>query len=204
MPVMAEATTEKEPADEEAECKSLPSLRASSFAGAPSPVQVFGAAQLLSFCALSSLKKPLARSDDPLVCLHRCGMADPYRGHRQEPRKRMTRLSRMPMYVNTGLHSTEVSRASGRKGDAMAQQEFLFQQLHETCDEGGLEMTLFAHVRIAHEDENGVMVYGIAVETLPQGLQVRCIEALERYRMATSQQPSWLFIHSAEQKIVVR
>jgi hypothetical protein len=48
MPVMAEATTEKEPIDEEAESKSPSSLRASGVTGAPSPFPVLGAAQLLT------------------------------------------------------------------------------------------------------------------------------------------------------------
>jgi hypothetical protein len=65
MPTMTEAATEKEPADEEAECKSLPSLRASGLAGAPSPLPEPGAAELLTLSSPFSLKKPLPWSHNP-------------------------------------------------------------------------------------------------------------------------------------------
>jgi hypothetical protein len=55
MPILAEAATEKELVDEEAECKSLPSFRASGPAGAPAPFQVPGAAQLLTLSSPFSL-----------------------------------------------------------------------------------------------------------------------------------------------------
>jgi hypothetical protein len=97
-----------------------------------------------------------------------------------------------------------VRRTSGRRGDAMPQQEFPFQNLHETRDEGWLEMTSFACVRIAREYEDGVTVSGIAAETLPKALRVRCMKALARHRVATGQEPSWLFIDSTGEKIVVR
>jgi hypothetical protein len=86
----------------------------------------------------------------------------------------------------------------------MSQQEFLFQKAYETQDAGQSEVTHFARVRIAHEYENGVMVSGIAPETLPKGLRARCMEALVRHRASTGQEPSWLFIDSTEEKIVVR
>ena len=48
MPIMAKATTEKEPVDEKAECQPSPGLRASGPASAPSPFPMPGAAQLLT------------------------------------------------------------------------------------------------------------------------------------------------------------
>jgi hypothetical protein len=48
------------------------------------------------------------------------------------------------------------------------------------------------------------MVSGIAAETLPKGLRIRCVEALARYRAATGHEPAWLFIDNTEEKIVVR
>jgi hypothetical protein len=86
----------------------------------------------------------------------------------------------------------------------MTLQDFLCRKSDETPDEGGLQVTPFARIRIAHEYEDGVMVSGIAVETLPKELRVRCMEALTRYRAATDQEPSWLFIDSTEEKISVR
>jgi hypothetical protein len=86
----------------------------------------------------------------------------------------------------------------------MTLQEFLCRKSDEAPDEGGLEMTPFARIRIAHEYEDGVMVSGITAATLPKGLRVRCMEALARYRAATDQEPSWLFIDSTEEKIDVR
>jgi hypothetical protein len=65
MPTITEAATEKEPADEEAECKSLPSLRASGLAGAPSPLPVPGAAELLTLSCPFTLKEPLSGSHNP-------------------------------------------------------------------------------------------------------------------------------------------
>jgi hypothetical protein len=86
----------------------------------------------------------------------------------------------------------------------MAQQEFLFRKSDETRDEEGLEMSSFACIRIAREYEDGVTASGIAADTLPRGLRVKCLEAVVRYRAATGQEPSWLFIDSTEEKIVVR
>jgi hypothetical protein len=86
----------------------------------------------------------------------------------------------------------------------MPQQEFLSQKVCETRDEAWLERASFAGVRIAHEHEEGVMVSGIAAETLPRDLRMRCMEALARYRAATGHEPAWLFIDSTEEKIVVR
>jgi alkanesulfonate monooxygenase SsuD/methylene tetrahydromethanopterin reductase-like flavin-dependent oxidoreductase (luciferase family) len=86
----------------------------------------------------------------------------------------------------------------------MPQQEFLSQKVCETRDEAWLERASFAGVRIAHEHEEGVMVSGIAAETLPRDLRMRCMEALARYRAATGREPAWLFIDSTEEKIVVR
>jgi len=86
----------------------------------------------------------------------------------------------------------------------MTLQEFLCRKSDEAPDDDGLEMTPFARIRIAHAYEDGVMVSGIAAETLPKGLRVRCMEALAGYRAATDQEPSWLFIDSTEEKIVVR
>ena len=48
MSARAEATTEKEPTDEEADCQSSPSLRASGPAGAPAPLPMPSAAKLLT------------------------------------------------------------------------------------------------------------------------------------------------------------
>jgi len=48
------------------------------------------------------------------------------------------------------------------------------------------------------------MVSGVVAETLPYGLRLLCAEAMARYRAATGQEPSWLFINNGEQKIVVR
>jgi hypothetical protein len=86
----------------------------------------------------------------------------------------------------------------------MAQHEFHFRQLHEAPNEEWQEMTPFEHVRITREHENGVMVSGVVAETLPHGLRILCVEAMARYRAATGQEPSWLFINNGEQKIVVR
>ncbi len=97
-----------------------------------------------------------------------------------------------------------VRRTSGTKGDAMTLQEFLCRKSDETPDGDGLEMTPFARIRIAHEYEDGVMVSGLAVETLPKGLRRRCMEAVMRYRGETGQEPSWLFIDSTEEQIIVR
>jgi hypothetical protein len=83
-------------------------------------------------------------------------------------------------------------------------QEFLCRKSDETGDEGGLEMTPFARIRIVHAYEDGVMVSGIAAETLPKGLRLRCMEAVARYQGETGQEPSWLFIDSTEEQIVVR
>jgi hypothetical protein len=62
--VRAEATTEKEPDNEEADCKSSPSLRASGPAGAPSPLPMPGAAKLLTLPF--SLKELLPCAHNPL------------------------------------------------------------------------------------------------------------------------------------------
>ena len=86
----------------------------------------------------------------------------------------------------------------------MPEQEFLSQNVCETRDERWLERTSFAGVRIAHEYEDGIMVSGIAAETLPRALRRRCVEALARYRAATGQEPTWLFIDRTSEKIVVR
>jgi hypothetical protein len=103
-----------------------------------------------------------------------------------------------------GFRPLSVRRTSGRKEGAMPQQEFLSQKVCETRDEAWLERASFAGVRIAHEHEEGVMVSGIAAETLPRDLRMRCMEALARYRAATGHEPAWLFIDSTEEKIVVR
>ena len=96
-----------------------------------------------------------------------------------------------------------VRKPSGKKGDAMTLQEFLCRKSDETADEGG-EMAPFARIRIAHAYEDGVMVSGIAAETLPKGLRRRCLEAVARYQGETGQEPSWLFIDSTEEQIIVR
>jgi hypothetical protein len=86
----------------------------------------------------------------------------------------------------------------------MTLQEFLRRQSDEPSDLERVETAPFAHIRIAHAYEDGVMVSGIAPETLPKDLRVRCMEALTRYRAASDQEPSWLFIDSTEEKISVR
>lgn len=86
----------------------------------------------------------------------------------------------------------------------MTLQEFLCRQSDEPGDPERIETAPFARIRIAHAYEDGVMVSGIAAATLPKGLRVRCMEALARYRAATDQEPSWLFIDSTEEKIDVR
>jgi len=86
----------------------------------------------------------------------------------------------------------------------MTLQEFLCRKSDETGDPEGIETAPFAHIRIAHAYEDGVMVSGIAAEALPKGLRRRCMEALTRFRAATDQEPSWLFIDSTEEKISVR
>jgi hypothetical protein len=86
----------------------------------------------------------------------------------------------------------------------MTLQEFLCRQSDEPSDPERIETAPFARIRIAHAYEDGVMVSGIAVETLPRSLQRRCMEALARYRAASDQEPSWLFIDSTEEKISVR
>jgi hypothetical protein len=86
----------------------------------------------------------------------------------------------------------------------MAQQEFLFQQSGETRDEAGLALISFAQIRIAREYADGVTASGIAADTLPKGLRLKCGEAVLRFRAATGQEPSWLFIDSTEEKIIVR
>jgi hypothetical protein len=86
----------------------------------------------------------------------------------------------------------------------VAQQEFLSQNVGETQDEGWLERTPFAGVRITREHEDGIMVSGIAAETLPKDLRIQCMEALARYRAATGHEPAWLFIGRTAEKIAVR
>jgi hypothetical protein len=86
----------------------------------------------------------------------------------------------------------------------MSQPEDQHQPGHETRDEGWWERAAFAGVRIAHEYEDGIMVNGIAAETLTGALRSRCVEALARYRTATGREPAWLSIDSTEEKIVVR
>jgi hypothetical protein len=86
----------------------------------------------------------------------------------------------------------------------MAQQEFLFQQSGKTRDEAGFELISLAHIRIAREDADGVTASGIAADTLPRDLRLKCGEAVLRFRAATGQEPSWLFIDSTEEKIIVR
>jgi hypothetical protein len=97
-----------------------------------------------------------------------------------------------------------VGGTSGRKENAMPQQEFLSQNVCETRDEGWLERTPFAGVRITREHEDGIMVSGIAAETLPKDLRIQCVEALARYRAATGHEPGWLFIDRTAEKIAVR
>jgi hypothetical protein len=97
-----------------------------------------------------------------------------------------------------------VRRTAGRKENVMPEQEFLSQNVCETRDEGWLERTSFADVRIAREHEDGIMVSGIAAETLPKDLRIQCMEALARYRAATGQETTWLFIDRTTEKIVVR
>jgi hypothetical protein len=94
-------------------------------------------------------------------------------------------------------------RLSGKREYTMTLQEFLCRKSDETGDLEGLETAPFARIRIAHACEDGVMVSGIAPETLPKGLRRRCMEAVMRYRGETSQEPSWLFIDSTEEQIVV-
>jgi hypothetical protein len=65
LPTMTEAAPEKELADEEAERKSLPSLRASGLAGAPSPLPLPGAAELLTLSSPFLLKKLFPWSHNP-------------------------------------------------------------------------------------------------------------------------------------------
>jgi hypothetical protein len=86
----------------------------------------------------------------------------------------------------------------------MTLQEFLWRKSDETGDQEEIETAPFAHICIAHAYEDGVMVSGITPETLPKDLRVRCIVALTRYRAATDQEPSWLFIDSTEEQISVR
>jgi hypothetical protein len=86
----------------------------------------------------------------------------------------------------------------------MSQREDRHQPGNETRDKGWLEKTSLAGVRIAYKHEDGVMVSGIAAETLPKDLRIRCVEALAGYRAATGHEASWLFIDSTEAKIVAR
>lgn len=86
----------------------------------------------------------------------------------------------------------------------MSQQDNRPSSGHETRDEDWLERTSLAGVRIAHAYEDGVMVMGIAAETLPTALRSRCVAAVARYRAATGHEPAWLVIDSTEERIVAR
>jgi hypothetical protein len=62
MPEMAEAMTEKEPIDEQANGQSFPRFRLSGSAGAPVPFPLFGPAQLLILPSSLSVPLPCARN----------------------------------------------------------------------------------------------------------------------------------------------
>lgn len=76
MPVMGKVATEKEPIDVQANCQSPPSFRASGPAGTAAPLPVSSATELLIPSCLVAMKKPLDCSHEPLLSLHRCGLAD--------------------------------------------------------------------------------------------------------------------------------
>ena len=108
------------------------------------------------------------------------------------------------LHTQLEIHGPKRKGATRKKGDAMTLREFLYRKSDETDDQEGVEMAPLAHIRIAHAYEDGVMVSGLAAETLPKSLRRRCMEAVIRYQGEISQEPSWLFIDSAEEEIVVR
>jgi hypothetical protein len=86
----------------------------------------------------------------------------------------------------------------------MSQTEDRPQPGSETRDEEWWERASFVGVCITREHEDGILVSGIAAETLPKALRIRCLDVLARYRAATGHEPAWLFIDRTEEKIVVR
>jgi hypothetical protein len=139
MPIMAKAMTEKEPIGEKADCQSLPCLRTSGPAGASPSLQVPGAPQLLIFSSPCSWTTSLSYVHHPRGCLHstaRLVLAGvppwAWKDHTPEQTRVRTHPYRVPAPCAWG-------GTSGRKENAVPQQEFLSQNVGETRDEGWVE-----------------------------------------------------------------
>jgi hypothetical protein len=102
MPIIAEAATAKEPVDEEAPCQSLPRLRASGPAGAPPPLPLPSAAQLLNCSAFGAMWSSASMTAGPTGAAKAASLTSPRRRAsawvcwREDQHWRRSWWSRMP------------------------------------------------------------------------------------------------------------